>query len=330
MNSTDSAASAARTAQDSTVFRTLARVGYVVLGILHLLIGGIAVSIATGGGGEADQGGAMQQIQRSPAGVVLLWIIVLGLVALAIWQIAEAVLERDPDAKKKWGHRIKFLGTAAAYVAIAGTALVYALGGQSQSSDSSQSFSARLLAAPAGVALLVLVGLIVVAVGGAFVVRGITRAFTKHLELPTGAARKGIIAFGVVGYIAKGIAVGVSRHPVRGRRAHARSGDGRRSGCCAARAGGAPVRRHHPLDGRCRTRPLRPVLLRSGPIREDVRQRARLPGAHAGAPATLGACAVSSSSPSARRRSSRGMLAGDPVRRRRRRRPGRGDLHDDR
>jgi hypothetical protein len=210
MNSTDSAASAARTAQDSTVFRTLARVGYVVLGILHLLIGGIAISIATGGGGEADQGGAMQQIQRSPAGVVLLWIIVLGLVALAIWQIAEAVLERDPDAKKKWGHRIKFLGTAAAYVAIAGTALVYALGGQSQSSDSSQSFSARLLAAPAGVALLVLVGLIVVAVGGAFVVRGITRAFTKHLELPTGAARKGIIAFGVVGYIAKGIAVGVA------------------------------------------------------------------------------------------------------------------------
>jgi hypothetical protein len=209
MNSTDSAASAARTAQDSTVFRTLARVGYVVLGILHLLIGGIAISIATGGGGEADQGGAMQQIQRSPAGVVLLWIIVLGLVALAIWQIAEAVLERDPDAKK-WGHRIKFLGTAAAYVAIAGTALVYALGGQSQSSDSSQSFSARLLAAPAGVALLVLVGLIVVAVGGAFVVRGITRAFTKHLELPTGAARKGIISFGVVGYIAKGIAVGVA------------------------------------------------------------------------------------------------------------------------
>lgn len=211
MNTTDSAASAARAAQDSTVFRTLARVGYVVLGILHLLIGGIAISIATGGGGEAaDQGGAMQQIQEAPAGIVLLWIIALGLVALAIWQIAEALLERDPDAKKKWGHRVKFLGTAAAYVAIAGTAFVYAMGGQSQSSDSSQSLSARLLAAPAGVALLVLVGLIVTAVGAAFVVRGITRAFTKHLELPSGTARKGIVAFGVAGYIAKGVAVGVA------------------------------------------------------------------------------------------------------------------------
>jgi hypothetical protein len=208
MNTTHSASSTARAAQDSTIFRVLARIGYVVLGILHILIGAIAISIAAGGGGEnADQGGALEQIQQNPGGVFLLWLIVLGLVALAIWQIAEAVVERDPDTKKKWGHRIKFLGTAAAYLAVAATALVYALGGQSQSSDSTQSFSARLLAAPAGVALLVLVGLIVAAVGIAFVVRGITRAFTKHLDLPAGNARKGIIAFGVAGYIAKGIAV---------------------------------------------------------------------------------------------------------------------------
>ena len=209
MNS--SATSTARAAQDSTAFRVLARIGYVVLGILHVLIGAIAISIATGGGGgNADQSGALQQIQQTPAGVVLLWGIVIGLLALAIWQIAEAVVERDPDAKKRWAHRIKFLGTAAAYLAIGATALVYALGGQSQSSDSSQSFSARLLAVPAGVALLVLVGLVVAAIGIAFVVRGITRAFTKSLSLPSGAARSGIVAFGTVGYIAKGIAVAVA------------------------------------------------------------------------------------------------------------------------
>lgn len=211
MNLTRSAASTARAAQDSTAFRVLARIGYVVLGILHILIGAIAISIATGGGGgEADQSGAMQQIQNSAAGVVLLWVIVAGLFALAIWQIAEAVVERDPDSKKKWGHRIKFIGTAVAYVAIAGTALAFALGGQSQSSESSQSLSARLLTVPAGVALLVLVGLIVGAIGIAFIVRGITRAFKKHLDLPTGATRSGIVTFGVVGYIAKGIAVAVA------------------------------------------------------------------------------------------------------------------------
>ena len=203
--------SAARAAQDSTTLRVIARVGYVVLGILHILIGLIAISFVFGGsGGEADQGGAMEQIQEAPMGVLLLWLIVLGLLALAIWQVAEAFLERDPDLKKKWGRRLKFVGTAVAYLAIAGTALVYALGGRSDSSESSQSFSAQLLSSPAGVVLLTLVGLLVGGIGVAFIVRGVTRAFEKHLDLPAGTVRKGIVTFGLVGYIAKGIAVAVT------------------------------------------------------------------------------------------------------------------------
>lgn len=210
MTSNNPAASTARAAQDSTALRILARAGYVVLGILHILIGVIAISIAGGGGGQADQSGAMQAIQQSPMGVALLWVIVIGLLALAIWQIAEAVIERDADTKKKWAHRAKFLGTAVAYLAIAGTALVYALGGRSESSESSQSFSAQLLSSPAGVFLLSLVGLVVAGIGIAFIVRGIARAFEKNLALPAGTVKKGIVAFGVVGYVAKGIAVAVT------------------------------------------------------------------------------------------------------------------------
>ena len=201
---------AANAAQNSTVFRTLARIGYVVLGILHILIGGIAISVATGSGGDADQGGALQQVAEAPAGVILLWIIVLGLVALAIWQIAEAVQERNPDTKKKWGYRIKYIGTAVIYIAIAITALVYAMGGQSDSSSSTQTFSAQLMATPAGVVLLVLIGLLVAGIGVAFIVRGFTRAFEKYLDLPAGTAAKGIVTFGVVGYVAKGIAIAVT------------------------------------------------------------------------------------------------------------------------
>jgi hypothetical protein len=203
--------SAARRAQNSTGFRVLARVGYVVLGILHILIGVIAISIAVGGGGgEADQSGAVEKIRDAPAGVVLLWGIVVGLVALAVWQIAEALVERDPDTKKRWAHRAKYIGTAVAYLAIAATALIAALGGRSQSSQSSQSFSAQLLATPGGVVLLVLVGLVVAGIGVAFIVRGAKRAFEKHLDLPAGSVGKGIVTFGVVGYIAKGIAVAVT------------------------------------------------------------------------------------------------------------------------
>jgi hypothetical protein len=206
-----SAKGAARAAQDSTVFRVVARVGYVVLGVLHIVIGVIAISFVTGGGGgEADQGGAMEQIADAPLGVLLLWLIVLGLLALAVWQIAEAFLERNPDTKKKWGYRAKYLGTAVAYLGIAFTALVYALGGQSDSSESSQSFSAQLMSTPGGIVLLVLFGLLIAGIGVAFVIRGITRAFKKHLDLPPDPAGSGIVAFGVVGYVAKGIAIGVT------------------------------------------------------------------------------------------------------------------------
>src|SRR5690349_9558354 len=93
----DTIKATASAAQGSRPFRALARTGYVVLGIVHLVIGVIAISVAVGpGGGEADQSGAMEQIVRLPFGVVVLWIIVLGLAALGVWQIAEAFLEHDP------------------------------------------------------------------------------------------------------------------------------------------------------------------------------------------------------------------------------------------
>ena len=201
---------AAAAAQSSPALETVARIGYIVLGIVHAVIGGIAISVATGGGGEADQGGAMEQIRSAPAGVVLLWVIALGLAALAIWQIGEAILERNPDTKKKWGYRAKYIGTALAYFAIAGTALTYAIGGNSDSSTQSQTFSAQLMASPGGVFLIGFIGLVVAAIGVAFVIRGFTRAFEKRLNIPAGKTGSGIVTFGIVGYVAKGIAVAIT------------------------------------------------------------------------------------------------------------------------
>ena len=81
--------------------------------------------------------------------------IAIGLFALALWQIVQAFLERNPDTKKKWGYRAKYVGTALAYIGIGVSALVYALGGQQDSSQSSQTFTAQLLATPGGVFLIV-------------------------------------------------------------------------------------------------------------------------------------------------------------------------------
>ena len=206
-----SASGVAAQAKNSPVLSVLARTGYAVNGILHVLIGGIAIGVASGAGtgSGADQSGALGALAAAPGGVFVLWVIVVGLAALGIWQLLSAVLVREPDATKRAAHIAAELGKAVAYLAIAVTALTFALGGSSNSASSTKSFSATLLASPGGVILLVVVGLGVLAIGVVFVVRGVRQSFTKHIRVPAGTVGKAVVALGVVGYVAKGIAVGV-------------------------------------------------------------------------------------------------------------------------
>lgn len=204
------AKSAARTARRSTAFRRIARAGYVVLGVVHVIIGVIAVSIAMGARGDADQDGAMEQLRSSPIGGLLLWGAAIGLAALAVWQVGAAFLATDPTSAKKWAKRAKLAGIALAYLVLATMAVIYAVGGRAESEDTTRTLSAGVLAAPGGEILLVIVGLGVIAVGIGFVVGGLTRGFEKTIDLPHGATRPGVVAFGVVGFIAKGIAIAVT------------------------------------------------------------------------------------------------------------------------
>ncbi|MEV8250281.1 DUF1206 domain-containing protein [Microbacterium sp. NPDC076768] len=201
---------AARVAKESSVFRRVARVGFVVLGLIHIIIGSIAISIAAGASGDADQDGAMEQIRQNPFGGILLLSIAVGLFALAVWQVASAFLASDPEEKKKWGRRIRLFGVALAYLVIAGMAFTYALGGSADSEESSKTLSATVLAAPGGMIVLIIIGLTVAGVGIGFIVGGFTRSFEKLLDLPSGAAGKGIVTLGVIGYFGKGIAVTVT------------------------------------------------------------------------------------------------------------------------
>jgi hypothetical protein len=213
---------AARDVSQSTAFRVLARSGYAVNGLLHILIGGIAISVAVsgraaangsssggGGGGEADQSGALRQLAETPGGLVVLWLAVVALFALGIWQIVQVVLVSNPDAKKKWGRRASEAGKAVVYLVLGSTALIFALGGSTSSSDTSQTMSARILSTPGGVFLLVAIGLAVLGTGIGFVSIGIRRTFRKLITVPPGAAGRAVVVLGVVGYIAQGFALGV-------------------------------------------------------------------------------------------------------------------------
>ncbi|MFJ4224089.1 DUF1206 domain-containing protein [Microbacterium sp. NPDC089695] len=203
------AKSAAREARRSDAFRRVARAGFVVVGLVHIIIGALAVSIASGAGGDADQDGAMEQIRSTPVGGLVLTVVAAALIALAVWQVVSALVATGGEVKK-WGQRIKLFGIAIAYLVIAGLALIYAFGGHAESETSSKTLSAVLLSTPGGVFLLIAIGLTVVGVGIGFVASGVTTGFRKMLDLPSGAGRPPIVVLGVVGYVAKGIAVAVT------------------------------------------------------------------------------------------------------------------------
>lgn len=202
------AAEAARTAKRSKTLQFLARMGFVVNGLLHGVIGAIAFSLAIGaGGGEADQSGALAKLAEAPGGAVLLWIIVVGLVALGLWQIIQIIVAVGPDPKRKWAHRIRDFGKAIAYLAIAAITFIFASGGSTNSATSTRDFSTTLIAAPGGVILLILVGLGVGGIGGYFVFKGATKKFTDDIVVPSGTAGGIVVTLGVLGYVAKGVAL---------------------------------------------------------------------------------------------------------------------------
>jgi hypothetical protein len=205
-----SAGRAARSAGNNRHLKTLARVGYAVNGLLHGMIGAIAISLAVGSGGEsADQSGALGEVASSPGGIFVIWAIVIGLAALGIWQVLQAFLVPGDDPKKVWAHRLKEIGKGVAYLFVAGTALTVALSGSADSSGSTASASETVLELPGGPVLLMIAGIAVLAIGAYFVYKGIAKKFTEDLAVPGGTVGEATVALGVFGYVAKGVAVGV-------------------------------------------------------------------------------------------------------------------------
>jgi len=205
-----SATNAARAAKNSTPLRALARLGFATNGLLHILIGGLAISIAqSGGSGSADQSGALGQLASTPGGVFLLWTVVIGLFALGVWLLVAAFLIQGGDPKRKWAHRGVEASKAVVYIVLAFTAFTFARGSSTSASSSTSDASATLISSPGGVVVLFAAGIIVLAIGAFFVYKGLARKFTSDISVPAEPARKMVIALGVTGYVSKGIALGV-------------------------------------------------------------------------------------------------------------------------
>lgn len=186
----------------------LARLGHAVNGALHLLIAGIALQVAWGSAGDeqADQSGALAALAGQPLGVVLLWVFVVGGAALGLWYLAESVSPAPGDDGAL--DRGKSVAKGVVYLAIAWLALRVATGSASSGSSEQQTrgVTQTLMSQPAGQWLVAGVGVVVIAVGGYYVAKGLRRGFLDDLAEHPGTWA---VAAGLVGYPAKGIVLGL-------------------------------------------------------------------------------------------------------------------------
>jgi len=170
-------------------------------------MGFLALGVATGagtGGTDADPSGALSAIAATPGG---------SSSSGRSWRASP----RSPVA----GHRglllllpsgeiVDGLITAlkgVVYAAIAASGVTIALGGRSDSTEDAREVSAFLIATPGGVFILALLGLVIVGIGVYFIVKGVRRRFRRDLRVPDGKTGRTVVALGVIGYVAKGVAL---------------------------------------------------------------------------------------------------------------------------
>jgi hypothetical protein len=187
---------AAAGAHDNAWFENVARGGFAASGVLHLLVAWIIVRLAFGDAGNADQSGALAALSAQPGGVIMLWTAAVGLAALGLWHVVEAFVERDAK------HRVKAGAVGVVHFALAFSAARFAMGSGQSSGQQNASLSARMMQSGWGRGILILVALVLIAVGGYHVYKGVTKRFLKDLEVSGGSA---ITALGIAGYVAKGL-----------------------------------------------------------------------------------------------------------------------------
>jgi hypothetical protein len=204
----------AEQAGDSALLEIVARAGLIAYGVVHLLIAWLALQMAWSASDSksADISGALTTLADQPFGKILLCLVAIGLVALALWQASEAIWRhRNRVGAERIRKQLTTGATAVVYTVLGVSAASVALGSRSSSSRSQNQATSGVLAWPAGRVIVVVAGLIVIGVGAAHVIKGVKKSFAEEIDMSSMSpvARKGVARLGQIGYIAKGVALGL-------------------------------------------------------------------------------------------------------------------------
>ena len=209
----------AQQASTSQLMETLTRIGYAARGVIYIMMGLLAVQVALGKGGTlASPQGAIAAIGKQPAGPILLWGVLIGMISYALWGVVRAVM--DPLDKgsglKGLFARFGFLVSAFGYAILAVATYSYIMGAsQSTNGSQTQSFIPLIMGMSWGRIVIGILGLAVLAGGLYQIYLGLSAGFdrqfqtyaltAKEVKLVQDIGRFGTAARGVVFAVVGGL-----------------------------------------------------------------------------------------------------------------------------
>jgi len=185
-------------------------VGLVARGVLYLLLAYTAIQVVIGHGGEqVDSRGALHQFAGSAFGTVVLVLMALGFLALAIWNVVDAVTAGSTGDEEA-GRRLVDVGRTVVYLALTvATVSVAVSGGDSRTDQKSKTWTATVLGWPAGRLLVGAIGVGVVVAGIVLVVRVFLGRPPEQRSIAEATPNdpRPVHVLGVVGNVARGAVV---------------------------------------------------------------------------------------------------------------------------
>ena len=197
--------------------KKLAELGFYTKGVLFIVIGVLALMVATGQKGAelADPTGAMTQIARVRYGKILLIIFIVGAIGHGVWNILRGAADVD-DAGKNWqgiGKRVIAGGVGVFYLFLAWTAWTIITTSQVavQNGAIQKTLTAIILALPLGTILVMLIGLSVIGAGINECYRGLTGKFQEDFRLRElkGNKRRIVTVLGALSFTARAVIFGL-------------------------------------------------------------------------------------------------------------------------
>lgn len=203
-------------AERSRPFLWAVRAGFVTRSITYGVVGAIALALAVGAGGAPaapNQQGALALIAKAPLGRVGVAVAAIGLLAYALWKLAQAVFGHGPegggdsDAKDRIGNAAGGI----VYLLFFVVALRILFGDSSSGSNAPSKTASGVLGWPGGAVIVGIAGAVLIAISLYQIYDALRGGFAddaKQHEMSAGE-RRAFMAIGRVGLIARAVVFGL-------------------------------------------------------------------------------------------------------------------------